>query len=390
MDVQKATPIDAAVAASLGEFVSLRRDLHRHPELAFKAKRTSALVAERLIAYGYEVSEGLAGTGVVGVLRKGNGSKRLALRADMDALPIGEQTGVDYSSQNAGVMHACGHDGHTAVLLLAAKALSERHFSGTLILIVQPAEEIGAGAQRLISEGLFDRFPVDAIFGLHNWPGEPLAQFGFISGPAMAAIDRPIVRIVVGHGGHGASPHETVDPVVAACRVVLALQTIISRNIDSRETAVISVGSIHGGEASNVIPGSVELKLTIRSFDAQVRNQLEERITKLVRLQAKGYGASAEIDYMRGFPALINHPIETSLARDVALSMFGKELVVSDLKPRMASEDFAHYLRARPGCFLFVGNGESAPLHSARYNFNDAVMGPAATLWVCLAQTFLA
>jgi hippurate hydrolase len=388
MDVQKATPIDAAVAASVGEFVSLRRDLHRHPELAFKEKRTSALVAERLIAYGYEVSEGLGGTGVVGVLRKGNGSKRLALRADMDALPIGEQTGVDYSSQNAGVMHACGHDGHTAVLLLAAKALSERHFSGTLILIFQPAEEIGAGAQRLISEGLFDRFPVDAIFGLHNWPGEPLGQFGFISGPAMAAIDRPIVRIV-GHGGHGASPHETVDPVVAACSVVLALQTIISRNIDSREAAVISVGSIHGGEASNVIPDSVELKLTIRSFDALVRDQLEERITELVRLQAKSYGASAEIDYMRGFPALINHSIETSLARDVALSMFGKELVVSDLKPRMASEDFAHYLRARPGCFLFVGNGESAPLHSARYNFNDAVMGPAATLWVRLAQTFL-
>jgi hippurate hydrolase len=389
MDVQKATPIDAAVAARLGEFVSLRRDLHRHPELAFKEKRTSALVAERLIAYGYEVSEGLGGTGVVGVLRKGNGSKRLALRADMDGLPIGEQTGVDYSSQNAGVMHACGHDGHTAVLLLAAKALSESHFSGTLILIFQPAEEIGAGAQRLISEGLFDRFPVDAIFGLHNWPGEPLGQFGFISGPAMAAIDRPIVRIV-GHGGHGASPHETVDPVVAACSVVLALQTIISRNIDSREAAVISVGSIHGGEASNVVPDSVELKLTIRSFDAQVRDQLEKRISELVRLQAKSYGASAEIDYMRGFPALINHSIETSLARDVALSMFGKELVVSDLKPRMASEDFAHYLRARPGCFLFVGNGESAPLHSARYNFNDAVMGPAATLWVRLAQTFLA
>jgi hippurate hydrolase len=196
MDVHKVTPIDAGVAARLEEFVSLRRDLHRHPELAFNEKRTSALVAERLTASGYEVSEGFGGTGVVGVLRKGNGSKRLALRADMDALPIGEQTGVDYSSQNAGVMHACGHDGHTAILLSAAKALSERDFSGTLILIFQPAEEIGAGARRLISEGLFDRFPVDAIFGLHNWPGEPLGQFGFVSGPAMAAIDRPIVRIV--------------------------------------------------------------------------------------------------------------------------------------------------------------------------------------------------
>jgi hippurate hydrolase len=389
MDVHKVTPIDAGVAARLEEFVSLRRDLHRHPELAFNEKRTSALVAERLTACGYEVSEGFGGTGVVGVLRKGNGSKRLALRADMDALPIGEQTGVDYSSQNAGVMHACGHDGHTAILLSAAKALSERDFSGTLILIFQPAEEIGAGAQRMISEGLFDRFPVDAIFGLHNWPGEPLGQFGFVSGPAMAAIDRPIVRIV-GHGGHGASPHETVDPVVAACNIVLALQTIISRNIDSREAAVISVGSIHGGEASNVIPDSVELRLTVRSFDPRIRDQLEERITELVRFQARSYGASAEIDYIRGFPALINHPVETSLAQDVALSVFGKENVVSNLKPRMASEDFAHYLQARPGCFLFVGNGESAPLHSARYDFNDAVVGPAATLWVNLAQKFLA
>jgi hippurate hydrolase len=388
MDVHKVTPIDAGVAARLEEFVLLRRDLHRHPELAFNEKRTSALVAERLAACGYEVSEGFGGTGVVGVLRKGNGSKRLALRADMDALPIGEKTGVDYSSQNAGVMHACGHDGHTAILLSAAKAVSERDFSGTLILIFQPAEEIGAGARRLISEGLFDRFPVDAIFGLHNWPGEPLGQFGFVSGPAMAAIDRPIVRIV-GHGGHGASPHETVDPVVAACNIVLALQTIISRNIDSREAAVISVGSIHGGEASNVIPDSVELRLTVRSFDPRVRDQLEERITELVRFQARSYCASAEIDYMRGFPALINHPVETSLAHDVALSVFGKENVVSNLKPRMASEDFAHYLQARPGCFLFVGNGESAPLHSARYDFNDAVIGPAATLWVNLAQKFL-
>ena len=388
MDVHKVTPIDAGVAARLEEFVLLRRDLHRHPELAFNEKRTSALVAERLAACGYEVSEGFGGTAVVGVLRKGNGSKRLALRADMDALPIGEKTGVDYSSQNAGVMHACGHDGHTAILLSAAKAVSERDFSGTLILIFQPAEEIGAGARRLISEGLFDRFPVDAIFGLHNWPGEPLGQFGFVSGPAMAAIDRPIVRIV-GHGGHGASPHETVDPVVAACNIVLALQTIISRNIDSREAAVISVGSIHGGEASNVIPDSVELRLTVRSFDPSVRDQLEERITELVRFQARSYGASAEIDYMRGFPALINHPVETSLAQDVALSVFGKENVVSNLKPRMASEDFAHYLQARPGCFLFVGNGESAPLHSARYDFNDAVIGPAATLWVNLAQKFL-
>jgi len=380
--------IDPGIAASIEEFVALRRDLHRHPELAFRESRTSAIVAERLSSYGYEVTTGLAGTGVIGQLRKGDGLRRLGLRADMDALPITEQTERSYASETAGVMHACGHDGHTAILLAAAKRLAERDFSGTLNLIFQPAEEIGAGARKLLSEGLFERFPCDAVFGLHNWPGVPSGQFGFVEGPAMAAVDKAIIRIV-GKGGHGASPHETVDPVVAASSLVLALQSIVSRNVDPRQAAVVTVGSIHGGEASNVIPDSVELKLTIRSFDAEVRRQLEERIPALARAQAESFGATAEVSYHRGFPALTNHAAETQFAREIALAAFGQHQVEPDFKPRMASEDFAFLLEARPGSYLFVGNGDSAPLHSPAYDFDDDIIAPAASFWVRLARTFL-
>ncbi|CAN7638733.1 M20 aminoacylase family protein [Bosea sp. LjRoot237] len=382
------TGIDTGIAASVEEFIALRRDLHRHPELAFRETRTSAIVAERLESYGYEVTTGLAGTGVIGQLRRGDGSRRLGLRADMDALPIAEQTDLPYASKTAGVMHACGHDGHTVILLAAAKRLAERDFSGTLTLIFQPAEEIGAGARKLLSEGLFERFPCDAVFGLHNWPGVPSGQFGFVEGPAMAAVDQAIIRIV-GQGGHGASPHETVDPVVAASSLVLALQSIVSRNVDPRQAAVVTVGSIHGGEASNVIPDAVDLKLTIRSFDPDVRAQLEERITTLVRAQAESFGAKAEITYRRGFPPLTNHAAETQLAREVALAAFGAAKIEADFKPRMASEDFAFLLEACPGSYFFVGNGGSAPLHSPAYDFDDSIIAPAASFWVRLARTFL-
>ncbi len=382
------TGIDPGIAASAAEFIALRRDLHRHPELAFRETRTSAIVAERLASYGYEVTTGLAGTGVIGQLRKGSGTRRLGLRADMDALPITERTGLPHASQTADVMHACGHDGHTAILLAAAKRLAERDFSGTLNLIFQPAEEIGAGARKLLSEGLFERFPCDAVFGLHNWPGVASGQFGFVAGPAMAAVDQALIRIA-GKGGHGASPHETIDPVVAASAVVLALQSIVSRNVDPRQAAVVSVGSIHGGEASNVIPDSVELKLTVRSFDADVRSQLEERIPALVRAQTESFGAKAEISYRRGFPALLNHAAETDFARDVALATFGAGKVENGFGPRMASEDFAFLLEACPGSYLFVGNGDSAPLHSPAYDFDDQLIAPAASFWLRLARTFL-
>ncbi|RDJ27708.1 amidohydrolase [Bosea caraganae] len=381
--------VASGIEATIDEFVALRRDLHRHPELAFQETRTSALVAEKLNAWGYQVTTGLAGTSVIGTLKRGGGVKRLGLRADMDALPITEATGLPYASAHTGAMHACGHDGHTAILLAAARYLAEAgRFSGTLNLIFQPAEEIGAGARKLISEGLFERFPCDAVFGLHNWPGVPTGQFGFVEGPAMASVDQALITII-GKGGHGASPHETVDPVVASAFFITALQSIVSRSIDPLETAVVSVGSIHGGTASNVIPDSVELKLTIRSFSAAVREQLQRRIPALAQAQAESFGARAEVKYRLGFPALVNRGEETAFARKVAIEAFGAAKVEEQFRPRTASEDFAFMLEARPGSYLFVGNGDSAALHSPNYDFNDAILAPAATYWARLAQAYL-
>lgn len=307
----------------------------------------------------------------------------------MDALPIEEATGLPYASRNKGVMHACGHDGHTTILLTAARYLAEAgNFSGTLDLVFQPAEEIGAGARKMISEGLFEQFPADAVFGLHNWPGVTAGRFGFVAGPAMASVDKAVIRIV-GKGGHGAEPHNAVDPIVAAASLITALQSIVSRNVDPREMAVVTVGSIHGGEASNVIPGSVELQLTIRSYSEEVRRGLQIRIPALARAQAESFGAVAEVDYRLGFPSVINPVEETAFARKVAVDAFGDGALDSAFAPRTASEDFAFMLQAKPGSYLFVGNGDSAPLHSAEYNFNDQIIAPAALYWVQLAEAFL-
>lgn len=378
------------VSATIDQFIDLRRDLHAHPELAFAEHRTSAAVASLLAGWGYEVTTGIAGTGVVGMLKRGRGEKSLGIRADMDALPITEQTGLDYASTSPGVMHACGHDGHTAILLAAARYLAEHgDFSGTLNLIFQPAEEIGAGARKMISEGLFERFPSDAVFGLHNWPNVDAGKFGFVTGPAMASVDQAIVRIV-GKGGHGASPHETVDPVVVSAHIITALQTIVSRNVNPLDTAVVTVGSIHGGSASNVIPDAVELKLTIRSYRPELRTELQRRIPALIRSQAESFGAAAEVNYRLGFPSVVNHAVETAFARDVALGNFGEAAIDPTFRPRTASEDFAYMLEARPGSYLFVGNGEGASLHSPLYDFNDAIIAPAASYWVALAESFLA
>ena len=382
-------PVEQGIAAYLDEIVALRRDLHQYPELAFQERRTSKLIASRLSSWGYDVTTGIAGTGIVATLSNGTGKRRLGIRADMDALPIEEATDLAYSSANPGVMHACGHDGHTAILLAAARYLAQsRAFDGTLHLIFQPAEEIGAGARKMLSEGLFERFPVDAVFGLHNWPGVPAAQFGFVAGPAMASVDQANIRIV-GRGGHGAEPQNAVDPVVATSSFITALQSIVSRNVDPQDTAVVTVGSIHAGSASNVIPESVELKLTMRAFTEGVREQLQARIPALARAQAESFGAVAEVDYRLGFPALINDPGSTSLARKVALDTFGSAKVEEGFRPRTASEDFAFMLQAQAGSYLFVGNGDSAPLHSARYDFNDAIIAPAARYWVRLTETFL-
>lgn len=384
-----ASAVEPGIAAHLDEFVALRRDFHRHPELAFRETRTSAKVAELLTSWGYEVSSGIAGTGIVGTLRHGESAKALGLRADIDALPIQEETGLPYASETAGVMHACGHDGHTTILLAAARHLAEtRNFDGTLHLIFQPAEEIGAGARKMLAEGLFERFPVDAVFGLHNWPGVPTGHFGFVAGAAMASVDKAVIKIV-GKGGHGAAPHETVDPILAAAHLITALQSVVSRNVDPRQMAVVTVGSIHGGTAANVIPESVDLQLTIRSFDLAVRQLLQRRIPDLVNAQAAAFGATAEIDYRLGFPSVVNHVAETEFASTVALETFGQSQVDPAFPPRTASEDFAYFLEAKRGPYLFVGNGESASLHNAAYDFNDALIAPAATFWTRLTERFL-
>jgi hippurate hydrolase len=381
--------VETAIAGYIDEFIALRRDFHQYPELAFQERRTSKIIASKLSSWGYEVATGIAGSGIVATLTRGEGQKRIGIRADMDALPIEETTGLSYESNNPGVMHACGHDGHATILLATARYLAEQgKFSGTVRLIFQPAEEIGAGARKMIAEGLFDRFPVDAVFGLHNWPGVAEGQFGFVAGPAMASVDQAVIRIV-GKGGHGAEPHRTVDPVLATASFITALQSVVSRNIDPQEMAVVTVGSIHAGTASNVIPDSVELKLTMRSFSDSVRQQLQQRIPALARAQAESFGASADVDYRLGFPALINHADETDFARQVALDALGSDVVETGFRPRTASEDFAFMLQAQPGSYLFVGNGDSAPLHNPQYDFNDAIIAPAARYWVRLAEAFL-
>ncbi|BEP96073.1 M20 aminoacylase family protein [Acidovorax sp. A79] len=389
-DVQRVKSVEEGIAAFIHEFQALRRDLHQHPELSFQEHRTSAIVAERLASWGYEVTTGIAGTGLVGTLRKGQGTKTLGIRADMDALPITEATGLPYASQNAGVMHACGHDGHTTVLLAAARFLAESgRFDGTLNLIFQPAEENGGGAHRMIGEGLFERFPCDAVFGLHNWPCVGAGHFGCVTGPAMASVDQ-ITITVRGKGGHGAAPHETVDPVVASAHIITALQTVVSRNVDPLDMGVVTVGSIHGGNAPNVVPESVELKLTARAFKPEVREVLKERIPAIARAQAESFGATADVLYRPGYPAVLNHEAETELARSVALDTFGAARVDAGFRPRTASEDFAFMLLKRPGSYVFVGNGDGASLHSPYYDFNDAILAPSATYWVRLAERFLA
>lgn len=389
---ERARPRDDAeriILASIDEFVAIRRDLHQYPELSFQERRTSGIIARYLLSYGYEVTEGIGGYGVVATLKRGKGDKRVGIRADIDALPIAEATDLVYSSRNPNVMHACGHDGHTTILLAAARYLAEYgKFSGTVTLIFQPAEEVGAGARKMIEDRLFERFPVDAVFGLHNWPGVGAGQFGFVEGPAMASVDQALIRIV-GKGGHGAAPHEAVDPVLASASFITALQSIVARNVDPLEMAVLTVGSIHGGSASNVIPESVELKLTARAYSEAIRDKLEERVPALAKAQAESFGAQADVSYRRGFPAVLNHVEETRFARRVAEDSFPADQVEQGFRPRTASEDFAYMLQARPGSYLFIGNGDSAPLHSPQYNFNDEIIPPAARYWVRLAETFL-
>jgi hippurate hydrolase len=368
--------------------IAFRRKLHAAPELSRHEHATSALVADLLEGWGYEVARGVGGTGVVASLRNGAGERAIGLRADMDALPITEATGAAYASANPGVMHACGHDGHMTMLLTAAKQLAEtRDFSGTVRLIFQPAEEVG-GAVEMIADGLFERFPVDAVFAMHNWPGIAAGDFRFTFGPTMASVDW-IVITIKGHGGHGALPHEAVDPIVAASSLVMALQTIVARSVDPMETAVVSVCMIHGGTQPNVIPDTVELQLTTRAFTDKVRDTIRERIKVLAETHAAAYGATADVKHPPGFPALINPEAETAFAQQVAIRHFGEEHVAT-VPPRMVSEDFAFMLEKKAGAYLFIGNGPSAELHSPNYDFNDAIIARGAAYWVALAKDYLA
>lgn len=376
------------------EMITLRRDLHTHPELSFEEHRTQGIVAERLRALGYEVSLGLAGTGVVGTLRKGKGGKSIGIRADMDALPIHELNEEAWCSCHEGKMHACGHDGHTTILLMAARYLAEKaEFNGTVHLIFQPAEEYNGGAKHMIDEGLFTRFPCDAIFGLHNMPYLPFGTFSVIGGPVMASADM-LTLTVTGQGGHSSEPERCVDPVVTASAIVMALQTIVSRNITPKRASVLSVGSIHGGSAPNIIPESVELKLSVRTLDPDDRERVLTRIRDIAQGQAASYGAKVEVKHEFGYPVLINDDAQAAFAQQVITETFGAEALNPRAKalPIMASEDFSYMTQACPGAFIILGTsvtGKEFDLHHPRYQFNDDALVYGAGLWVSMVEKFL-
>jgi len=385
-----------ALGVQADEFIAVRRDIHRHPEMGYKEYRTSDLVAEQLEKFGYTVTRGLGGTGVVGQLKRGTGGKTLGIRADMDALPIEEATGLPYASCNAGIMHACGHDGHTAMLLAAAKHIAQNlQFSGTLNLIFQPAEEDLGGARKMMDDVLFVQFPCDAVFAMHNMPGHPQGHLVLRDGPMMASSDYVTITIE-GSGGHGAMPHRAADPVVAGSAIVLGLQSIVARNVDPQQTAVITVGGFNAGVANNVIPQTAVLQLSVRSLDPEVRALLEKRITELAHAQALSYGVRAHVEYQRGYPVLVNHLPQTDLARAVAEELVGPERVTRQGRALTGSEDFAFFLEQVPGCYLLIGNGDgesgghgACMVHNPGYDFNDDNVAIGPPHWSLLLQRFL-
>ena len=384
-----------ALVSKVGEFIQLRRDIHRHPELAFQEHRTSDLVAAKLEGWGYTVNRGLGGTGVVGVLKRGRSVLSLGIRADMDALPITETTGLDWASSKPGLMHACGHDGHTAMLLAAAKSIAaDASFEGTLNLIFQPAEEGGGGAVRMMDDGLFSLHPCDAVFAMHNMPGVPAGHFVFRDGAAMASSDYATIRIH-GTGGHGAMPHRAADPLVASASIIMALQTVVSRNVDPLHTAVVTVGALHAGNANNVIPAMATMEMSVRALDPDVRLLLEQRIKALVNAQAESFGVRAEIDWRKGYCVLVNHTSETDFARKVALDLVGPDRVILNGPQLTGSEDFAFMLEKIPGSYLLIGNGDgdsagACMVHNPAYDFNDDNIGVGAAYWAALVNAFFA
>ena len=381
-----------AIANHMPDLRAMRHHLHRNPEIGLSEFKTSDFVAEQLVVMGYEVTRGLGKTGIVATLRNGTSNRAVGIRADMDALPIHEETGADYASINPGIMHACGHDGHTTMLLGAAKIIAERrNFDGTVHLIFQPAEENFGGARMMIEDGLFERFPCDAVFGLHNEPSLPFGQFVLRDGPIMAAVDECKIT-VNGYGGHGAEPQFASDPIVAGASIIMALQTVVSRNIHPLMPTVVTVGAFHAGVASNVIPETAEMLLTIRSFDPEARDELEKRIRMVAEGQAASYGMGVTLDYERGYNATINHKAETDYIANLARRFAGAENVAEMPHPSMGSEDFAYYLEKRPGAFFFLGTQRTEndpPLHHPKYDFNDDILPIGTAFWVELAEDYL-
>jgi hippurate hydrolase len=383
-------PIVNRFAEFHDDLVAWRRDFHRHPELMYDVQWTAAQVAEKLRGFGLdEVVTGIGRTGVVGVIhgRKATSGRAIGLRADMDALPLREATGRPYASEIPGRMHACGHDGHTAMLLGAARYLAEtRNFDGTAIVIFQPAEEGGGGGRAMVEDGLMDRFHIDEVYGLHNMPGLAQGRFATRPGPLLAATDEFIIT-VNGYGGHAAKPHNTVDPIVVGAALVQALQTIVSRSVDPVRHAVVSVTTFHAGEAHNIIADQAEIRGTARSFDDEVRALLERRMHEIASGIAAAFGAQIDVGYRRGYPSTRNHPEETAFAAAVASAVVGEGNVDAAAPPVMGGEDFAYMLEARPGAFLFIGNGDSAGLHNAKYDFNDEIIPIGCSYWARLVET---
>jgi len=391
-----------SILTQAASIAAVRRDIHAHPELCFEEVRTADLVAAKLTEWGIPIHRGMGTTGVVGIVHGRDGGacgRAIGLRADMDALPMQEHNRFDHASRHAGKMHACGHDGHTAMLLAAAQHFARhREFDGTVYLIFQPAEEGGGGAREMIKDGLFERFPMESVFGMHNWPGMPVGSFAASAGPVMASSNE--FRITIrGKGAHAALPHNGIDPVPVACQMVQAFQTIITRNKKPVDAGVISVTMIHTGEATNVVPDSCEIQGTVRTFTYEVLDLIERRMQEIAEHTCAAFGAGCEFEFRRNYPPTINHPAETAFAREVLADIVGTERVL-DQEPTMGAEDFAYMLQHRPGCYLFIANGDGdhramghgdgpCTLHNPNYDFNDDLIPLGATFWVRLAEQWL-
>jgi amidohydrolase len=388
------------ILAFQSELEAIRRDIHAHPELCYEEQRTADVVAARLTEWGIPVVRGLGVTGVVGIIKNGTSDKAIGLRADMDALPMQELNTFDHASRHAGKMHACGHDGHTAMLLGAAHYLSRhRNFDGTVYLIFQPAEEGGAGARRMIQDGLFDKFPMDAVYGMHNWPGLRAGSFGVVAGPMMASSNE--FRLVVkGKGAHAAQPHRGIDPVMTAVQIAQSWQTIVSREKNPLDTAVLSITQIHAGSATNVIPDEAVMIGTVRTFSTAVLDLIERRMGEMAAGVASGFNASVDFSFKRNYPPLINHPAETAFAVEAMRAVVGDNNVNTDVEPTMGAEDFAFMLQAKPGCYVFIGNGDGehragghglgpCQLHNGSYDFNDQLLPIGASFWARLVEMSL-